>query len=738
IKRAWSKLDIGKTNLESASQSAFYRGIRNLALISDGFETQGNSKVALKTIGGGIRISPLVPNLDEKNESQFVISQIYAPLVAPANKSVEIRTTIKNTNAAPMKGNLTITHDGQNILNKEVTLAGDSEEVFITESLPSSEGIKEIQAILTPLNQGVATSSRRLFISGEKREKVLLISGSEQDQAQLASLLNKQAYRLDTYAVPQNMESLPSFKEYSVVILNNIARSDIPRGTPDDLEKYTKAGGGLIMIGGNRSFGLGGYRGTAIEKAMPVEFLPPETVKKRLNVAVVLVMDKSRSMSENQKIDFVKEAARAVIQNLKDEDYIQVIGFDASPFIVVQMGKLGDIRATAKERISRLFPAGQTNPLPALDEARRALARVPAGRKHVILLTDGKIPEASAYYSEVIHDMRLGGATLSTVMLGPLVYANQLQAMAKEGGGAFYHTDDPRSLPNIFLKDVKVNTGEKTLKEDTEYRVRFGPGRLLDTTLRAFPPVRGYVETRIKSKGNLELVTQSLERSDPLLASWDYGEGRALAFTSDANGRWSRDWILWSKFSQFWSEIIDSIRNKDEATGERIEFDVRPYIEHGDLILDLMVFTPLKSPLVTGDLTLPNGTATPLGFSMVAPGHYKANLANATAGIYELQAKSGKSEFTPVKFELSGELFGEQRGLGFNTPTLYEIASMTSGSINPPLEELIIEREESSEKIDLRPFLAMLALMIFLLEIFWREVFRKKIRVGQKVKVIGS
>ena len=151
-----------------------------------------------------------------------------------------------------------------------------------------------------------------------------------------------------------------------------------------------------------------------------------------------------------------------------------------------------------------------------------------------------------------------------------------------------------------------------------------------------------------------------------------------------------------------------------------------------------MVFTPLKSPLVTGDLILPNSIVTPLGFSMVAPGHYKANFANATAGIYELQAKSGKSQFTPVKFELSGELFGEQRGLGFNTPTLYEIASMTSGSINPPLEELIIEREESSEKIDLRPFLAMLALMIFLLEIFWREVFRKKIRVGQKVKIIGS
>src|SRR5690606_39249101 len=108
---------------------------------------------------------------------------------------------------------------------------------------------------------------------------------------------------------------------------------------------------------------------------------------------VALVLDKSGSMSSGRKIEFAKEASREVVQNLKDDDYITVIGFDQTPFTVVKLGRLGQIRAHALERITRLFPAGRTNLLPSLDEARRELLRADAGRKHVIILTDGRIPD---------------------------------------------------------------------------------------------------------------------------------------------------------------------------------------------------------------------------------------------------------------------------------------------------------------------------------------------------------
>ena len=54
-------------------------------------------------------------------------------------------------------------------------------------------------------------------------------------------------------------------------------------------------GGGLVMIGGDQAFGLGGYYKTTIEEILPVrsDF---EKEKEKPSIAMVLVIDKSGSM----------------------------------------------------------------------------------------------------------------------------------------------------------------------------------------------------------------------------------------------------------------------------------------------------------------------------------------------------------------------------------------------------------------------------------------------------------
>src|SRR5690606_7463191 len=105
--------------------------------------------------------------------------------------------------------------------------------------------------------------------------------------------------------------------------------------------------------------------------------------------------------------------------------------------------------------------------------------------------------------------------------------------MANLGGGAFYRTTDVRALPKIFINDLKVASGERTLKEQNDFQVRTGPAGVLSTTIDAYPKLRGYVQTKQKPGANLELVTYSDTKADPLLASWSYGKGKSLAFTSD-------------------------------------------------------------------------------------------------------------------------------------------------------------------------------------------------------------
>ena len=59
---------------------------------------------------------------------------------------------------------------------------------------------------------------------------------------------------------------------------------------------------------------------------------------------------------------------------------------------------------------------------------------------------------------------------------------------------------------------------------------------------KGLPQLLGYNGTTIKPAAQSVLVTG---RDDPLLAQWQYGLGRAVAWTSDASGRWAQDWVGW-------------------------------------------------------------------------------------------------------------------------------------------------------------------------------------------------
>ncbi len=54
-----------------------------------------------------------------------------------------------------------------------------------------------------------------------------------------------------------------------------------------------------------------------------------------------------------------------------------------------------------------------------------------------------------------------------------------------------------------------------------------------------YPQLPGYVATEPKPRAEIPLVT---ENGNPRLAHWQYGLGRAVAFTSDARNQWARNW----------------------------------------------------------------------------------------------------------------------------------------------------------------------------------------------------
>src|SRR6185436_19480916 len=146
-------------------------------------------------------------------------------------------------------------------------------------------------------------------------------------------------------------------------------------------------GGGFIMIGGDQSFGLGGYYNTPVEEVLPVR-MPIQKELNRPSLAIILVIDKSGSM-EGVKIQLAKRAAVATSEAINPRDQIGVVGFDSEARVILDLTPAGD-RATVNANIAALDAGGGTFLFPALEIAHDALQQSNARKKHVIVLSDGQ------------------------------------------------------------------------------------------------------------------------------------------------------------------------------------------------------------------------------------------------------------------------------------------------------------------------------------------------------------
>ncbi|NDC38388.1 MAG: VWA domain-containing protein, partial [Proteobacteria bacterium] len=341
LRSAWSKLNIGATNLEDGMHAVMGGEGQSIILISDGYETEGGvQRISAQLAAQGNKIYPLIPTEQQTGPQQFAITQLYAPLIAPAQKSVGIRVGLSNTTGQSQTGVLEILHGDKEVLSQRITLGPGQESVVTAESDPQVEGIEEITATLSPLQKELKRTVQRVYLSSEEREKLLLLSGSVEDERALKQVLKDQAYQVRALVAGQGEIPGQNLSDFSAVLFNNIGRDALPRKLVETVPEYVRDGGGFAMIGGNKSFGLGGYIDSPIEPVLPVELLPPQTEKKRLNVAVALVLDKSGSMSQSAKLDYAKEAANETVRNLKDDDFITVIGFDDAPFVVIRASRV--------------------------------------------------------------------------------------------------------------------------------------------------------------------------------------------------------------------------------------------------------------------------------------------------------------------------------------------------------------------------------------------------------------
>jgi uncharacterized membrane protein len=477
-------------------------------------------------------------------------------------------------------------------------------------------------------------------------------------------------------------------------------------------------------VGGDHSFGLGGYYQTPIEEALPVTM----DVKQRVdvpNLSIVLSIDRSDSMTTRAGgsityLDLAKEAAHLVVDLLDENSEVGVMSWDTE-FKWDAPLRQARSKDQIHNAIATIVSGGGTDGYPALREAYSVLAPRPALLKHVIFLTDGQMRRE--HFQELIERMTRDQITVSTVAVGKWSDEKLLASIAQWGRGRFYRTEDSQSLPRIFA--VETQLASNTTVVDQPFRPKLAdPGHeaTQDIDWKTMPPLGGYVATTPKSTAEQLLVSHW---EDPVLATWRYGLGRAAAFTSDASSRWSQQWQHWREFNKFWAKLVRwTLRSGSvDGTTATVERKDGIGVVAVDAVDEAGKFINFLEPQV--GVVAPNRERTVVDLEQVGPGRYLGRFPAPQEGVY-LVGMAQRLDRREPGSQLSGLVVPyaqELRELGVDEPLLKEISGLTGGgAMNDPVEVFSQGRRPFIVSLDLWPWLVGLAAVMLLLEISLRRL----------------
>jgi len=703
---------------------------KRIVLLSDGNDTTGSGQAeAALAASRGVQIETRTIGLGDVDE--VMVERLTTPSTARLGESIEAVAEIRSTVAQSATVRLFV--NGVSVKSLLVDLQAGVTTVRFAYT-PTEAGFLAFRAVVEAAKDTFSQNDRadsNTIVKGEPR--TLVLAGNDEVATELIAALQGQREQVDKLvpeALPTDFAGLAT---YDSIVLVDVPRIRLSDDQLAALQVYVRdLGKGLVMVGGPDSFGAGGYQKTPLEETLPVD-MGVRDRQKQPDIALVVVIDKSGSMAAChcntfdrgsgsgiagvQKVDIGKEAILRAAAALTDKDELGVVAFNEAAHWVVRTAPLGTI-SDLQGQIAGIRADGQTNIFSGLDQAVQSLEGVTAARRHIILLTDGW--STSGQYDQILAKMKADGITLSTVGAGG--GANPfLEQLAKEGGGRFYAAANPASIPDIFLKETQQVSGQQIVEEPF-FPIQTSSSPILRGLDQGLPKLLGYNGTTAKSAAQTVLVTP---RDDPLLAQWQYGLGRAVAWTSDSTGRWAKDWVGWSGFSRFFSQLVAWTFPGDETDGIDARFDT----VDGQSSLHVESVDADGSPrdfyVTTAAVVGPNLEPRTVNLTQTAPGVYEAPLGEIDPGAYAVRVTQTRPGSTALgrTVGLVAPTSAEYRLIGTDEPFLASLRSVTGGSaVETAADPWVHDLTTTSHSTDLWPLLLVLAMLLWPIDIALRRV----------------
>ncbi|MFQ5554667.1 MAG: VWA domain-containing protein [Acidimicrobiia bacterium] len=734
-------IDSSGSDIEAALRGAAAvlptEGSRRIILLTDAAETAGDARTAARELSdAGIAVD--VVRLEAGRAADALVTRVDAPTAAREGDVIPIRVDIQSSIAG--EGVVRI---GAGDAALELAVALEAGSNRLSAEVPAiGSGAMRIQVeVDTDFDRVPENDTAQVLVKLLGPPHVAVVEGTVDDGEDLQRALESGGMTVDRLrAVPGADELLL----YDAAVLVNMPNPGDAAAA--DLASFVEdLGRGLVVVGGDSAYGLGGYEASALEELLPVASDPDDLIR-RQPVAEVLVIDTSGSMADCHcgggehdisqqggvnKTDISRAGAGLAISALQTTDRVGVLAFTSGTRWALPLGEKPAAGVVA-EALNSLVPAGDTEISPALQQALEALRDAPEEIRHIVLFTDGWGDDPGLL--QAAQDIAAEGITLSVLGTGE-GSGESLRRTAALGGGRFYPGRDLASIPEVFVEEtLRV---ARPLVAEGAFIPAVGAVSQVTTGLTTAPPLRGYVLTRPKDTAQVAL---ELGPGDPLLASWQRGLGRVSAWTSDATTRWAVDWTGWEGYAGFWGRVIGDVLPPGLDTPPEVRLD-GGFLEIGfdaPVPLDVTAVAHVRSE---------DGSVSVIPLQRSSEARFEGRAPVAAEGAYWVAVQVQDSTGTLASGS-SGAIAGYPDEFAFRTPDpalVGDLTGLTGGRLDP-LPDGAYARAPAigSAEIEMWPWLAAAALVLFLSDVALRrlavgrgdfEVWRERLRPARRRRV---
>ncbi len=699
-----SLLDPEYTNLAGAmrlAQASFPEdAARRIVVVSDGNENIGDAvEQARGLAGAGVGIDVVPVRFDRQGE--VIVERVTIPSDVRRGQPFDLKVIVTNTKSpegtdpGTVSGRLVIRQragDQARVISDQVVELPPGKRVYTVRQEIDAPSFYTYEAEFVPERPEDDTMRQNnratTFTHIRGKGQVLLIedSASPGQFERLVQALRLRNLEVSIRGSEQAFTSLAELQQFDTVLLGNVPREHFTDDQIQMLVRNTQQmGAGLVMLGGPNSFGAGGWTNTELEKAMPLDF-QIKSAKVVPRGALAMMMHACEIPEGNH---WQKVIAREALKALGERDYCGVVHWMGSEqWLWGGLRVVGGNRQQMLARMDRMTPGDMPDFDPAMVMAQKEFARVQdAAIKHMIIISDGDPSPPSRGVIAALVNQRVTVSTVAVGAHGP-AESRVLDNLAKATGGKFYKVNNPKALPRIFQREARRVAQPLIFESRSGVRpeVRF-PHEMLSGIEGALPLTHGFVMTSVKENPLVEVSLVSPqpanEKNATILASWTYGLGKTVAFTTDCGMRWASPWTGWENYDRFFGQMVGwSMR----PVGDEGNFVVATDVADGQVQLVITALDKDDEFLnfldMSGTVVGPDLEPVPMKVAQTAPGRYEGTFPARDSGSYFLMVNPGGGK-APIRTGVSVPYSDEFRAKPANLSLLEQLAQLVPDGGEP-------------------------------------------------------